>query len=79
MLQNNVEAKRRANHRLHNVWELSFDWKYCNSLPFIKKKLNYMHDDKPSTGKWHLCESPLSTHIAQQNIIFNLYDQLKQT
>ena len=33
-LQNNVEAKRRANNKLHDVWKLSFDWKYCNSLAF---------------------------------------------
>ena len=49
-LQNNVEAKRRANNKLHDVWKLSFDWKYCNSLHFIKQKLNYMHDN-PCTGK----------------------------
>jgi len=46
----NVEAKRRANNKLHDVWKLSFDWKYCNSLHFIKQKLNYMHDN-PCTGK----------------------------
>ncbi len=27
-LQNNVEVKRRANNKLHDVWKLSFDWKY---------------------------------------------------
>ena len=61
-LQNNVEAKRRANNKLHDVGKLSFDWKYCDSLHFIKQKLNYMHDN-PCTGKWHLCESPVEyTH-----------------
>ena len=57
-LQTNVEAKRRANNKLHDVWKLSFDWKYCNSLAFIKQKLNYMHDN-PCTGKWNLCSSPI--------------------
>ena len=37
-LQNNIEAKRKANNKLHDVWKLSFDWKYCNSLHFIKQK-----------------------------------------
>ena len=41
-LQNNVEEKRRANNKLHDVWKISFDWKYCKSHAFIKQKLNYM-------------------------------------
>ena len=57
-LQNNVEAKRRANNKLHDVWKLSFDWKYCKSLHFIKQKLNYIHDN-PRTGKWNLCSNPI--------------------
>ena len=57
-LAKNVEVKRRANHKLHEVWELSFDWKYCNSTSFIKQKLNYMHDN-PCSGKWNLCKSPV--------------------
>ena len=58
LLQNNVEAKRRANNKLHDVWKLSFDWKYCNSMQFVKQKLNYMHDN-PCSGKWNLGESPI--------------------
>ncbi len=57
-LRNNVEAKRKANNKLHEVWKLSFDWKYCNSMQFIKQKLNYMHDN-PCSGKWNLCSSPI--------------------
>ena len=57
-LQNKVEAKRKANKKLHDVWKLSFDWKYCNSIKFIKQKLNYMHDN-PCSGKWNLCSSPI--------------------
>ena len=37
-LQSNVEVKRRINKKLHDVWKLSFDWKYCDSLSFIKQK-----------------------------------------
>ena len=37
-----VEAKRKANKILHEVWELSFDWKECNSHAFINQKLDYM-------------------------------------
>jgi REP element-mobilizing transposase RayT len=57
-LSKNVEAKRKANNKQHEVWELSFDCKYCNSYKFIKQKLNYMHNN-PCTGKWNLCESPV--------------------
>ena len=44
-LSNNVEAKRKANKKLHEVWELSFDWKECLSWDFINQKLNYIHDN----------------------------------
>ena len=57
-LQNNVDVKRRANNKLHDVWKLSFDWKYCKSKQFIKQKLNYI-PDKPCSGKWNLCGSPI--------------------
>ncbi len=68
-LQNNEEEKRRANNKLHEVWKLSFDWKYCNSMKFIKQKLNYIHDN-PCSGNWNLCSSQLNTFIVQQNIIW---------
>ena len=29
-LSKGVESKRKANKKLHEVWELSFDWKECN-------------------------------------------------
>ena len=37
ILKNNVEANRKANNKLREVWKLSFDWKYCNSQPFVSK------------------------------------------
>lgn len=58
ILKNNVEANRKANNKLHEVWKLSFDWKYCNSPAFVEQKLNYMHDN-PCKGKWNLCSSPI--------------------
>ena len=58
LLSNNVEAKRKANKKLHEVWELSFDWKECNSRKFITQKLNYIHDN-PCVKKWALCKSPV--------------------
>lgn len=57
-LSNDVEITRKVNHKKHEVWELSFDWKICDSIEFIKQKLNYMHDN-PCKGKWALCKSPV--------------------
>ncbi len=57
-LSSGVEAKRKANKKLHEVWELSFDWKVCDSHAFMNQKLNYMHDN-PCKGKWDLCASPV--------------------
>src|SRR6201989_2923370 len=45
VLSNDVEAERKANNKLHEVWQLSFDWKECNSDRFINQKLDYMHDN----------------------------------
>ncbi len=53
-----VEAGRKANHKKHNVWELSFDWKKCESEAFILQKLDYFHMN-PCRGKWNLCASPV--------------------
>jgi len=41
-LSSNVEARRKANKKLHEVWELSFDWKECRSWEFINQKLDYI-------------------------------------
>ena len=57
LLSNNVEAKRKQNKKLHEVWELSFDWKECRTHEFINQKLNYMHEN-PCAKKWNLCVSP---------------------
>ena len=54
LLSESVEAKRKANNKKHEVWELSFDWKACNSNTFIQQKLDYIHIN-PCKGKWNLC------------------------
>ena len=57
-LAKNVELHRRQNKKLHEVWELSFDWKDCRGNDFIYQKLDYMHMN-PCKGKWQLAESPI--------------------
>ena len=57
-LSSQVEAKRKANKKLHEVWELSFDWKECRSWAFVNQKLDYIHDN-PCSKKWNLCNSPV--------------------
>ena len=37
----------------HEVWEESFDWKYCETEKFANQKLVYMHNN-PCAGKWKL-------------------------
>lgn len=51
---NRTDAKRS---KLHEIWEDSFDWKYCDSQKFILQKLDYMHMN-PCSGIWNLAEDP---------------------
>lgn len=57
LLKKNVEAKRKENKKLHNVWELSFDWKECRGREFTNQKLDYIHTN-PCSKKWDLCSNP---------------------
>ena len=57
-LESHVESKRKQNKKLHNVWELSFDWKGCRSNKFAWQKIDYMHNN-PCTGKWQLANNPI--------------------
>ena len=41
-LSRGVEPKRKANKKLHEVWDLSLCWKECNNHAFINQKLDYM-------------------------------------
>jgi hypothetical protein len=47
-------SRANARRKIHNVWQLSFDWKECRSDRFIEQKLDYMHSN-PCSGKWKLC------------------------
>jgi REP element-mobilizing transposase RayT len=58
ILSGNVETSRRQNKKQHDVWELSFDWKDCQSNEFVWQKLDYMHNN-PCSGKWNLAASPV--------------------
>ena len=53
-LSAHIELIRKANKKLHEVWETSFDWKDCRSNAFVWQKLNYMHSNPSCTGKWQL-------------------------
>lgn len=57
-LSSNEEATRKANKKLHEVWELSFHWKECRSWEFVNQKPDYIHDN-PCSKKWNLCASPV--------------------
>ncbi len=56
-MEDAVETARKRKNKKHEVWELSFDWKECNSDHFIWQKLDYIHAN-PCSGKWNLCSSP---------------------
>ncbi len=57
-LSTQVPLSKKANKKLHEVWETSFDWKDCRSNPFVWQKLNYMHSN-PCTGKWQLASNQI--------------------
>ena len=54
-LEKGVSTKDKNNGKKHEVWEESFDWKYCETVAFAYQKLIYMHNN-PCAGKWNLAE-----------------------
>jgi hypothetical protein len=52
-----VDRKHASRKKLHQVWEYSFDWKFCSSEDFMMQKLNYYHKN-PCSGKWMLAPTP---------------------
>ena len=46
----------RSRGKLYEVFEPSFDCKYCYGDNFIEQKLNYIHNN-PVKSKWQLAES----------------------
>jgi len=78
-LSENIELSRKQNNKLHNVWELSFDWKHCESEKFINQKLDYYHIN-PVKGVWHLCESPVDyKHNSAQYYLQNKQGEFEVT
>ena len=57
-LQKAVEDSDRKRGKKHEIWEDSFDWKFCETEKFINQKLSYMHNN-PCTGKWKLATDPM--------------------
>ena len=43
--------------KIHQIWEYSFDWKYCSTESFMLQKLKYYHKN-PCVGKWMLAPNP---------------------
>jgi REP element-mobilizing transposase RayT len=58
LLEEGVEQNRKANNKQHEVWQASFDWKYCDSERLILQKLDYLHNN-PCNGKWMLADNYL--------------------
>ena len=54
-LEKAVSAKDKNNGKKHEVWQESFDWKYCETAEFAYQKLIYMHNN-PCAGRWKLAE-----------------------
>ena len=58
LLSEAVDAKRKDSNKKHEVWELSFDWKACNSNTFTQQKLDNIHIN-PCKEKRNLCAKPV--------------------
>ena len=52
-LEKAVSGTDKKRGKKHEVWEESFDWKFCETEKFANQKLVYMHNN-PCAGKWKL-------------------------
>ena len=52
-----VNAADKRKGQLHEVFEPSFDAKFCYNEKVLEQKLAYLHRN-PNRGKWRLCENP---------------------
>ena len=52
-LQKAVTVTGSNRGKKHEVWEESFDWKFCETADFAYQKLVYMHNN-PCNGRWKL-------------------------
>jgi REP element-mobilizing transposase RayT len=58
-LQKAVTATGSSRGKKHEVWEESFDWKYCETADFAYQKLVYLHNN-PCTGRWKLAKDAMA-------------------
>ena len=58
-LEAGVSEFERKRKKVHQVFEPSFDCKYCHSEEMIIAKLDYMHRN-PIKGKWNLADDMIS-------------------
>jgi hypothetical protein len=58
-LQKAVTATGSSRGKKHEVWEESFDWKYCETEDFAYQKLVYMHNN-PCSGRWNLAKDAMA-------------------
>src|SRR5690349_9947401 len=56
-MQSMVNTRQKADNKLHEVFEPSFDWKECRTSAFIRQKLNYIHWN-PYKGENKIGELP---------------------
>jgi len=54
-LKNGVSRKERLKGKIHEVFELSFDAKVCDTDAMVEQKLEYIHHN-PVKGKWSLVD-----------------------
>jgi REP element-mobilizing transposase RayT len=58
-LRKAVTATGSSRGKKHEVWEESFDWKFCETADFAYQKLIYMHNN-PCTGRWNLAKDAMA-------------------
>jgi REP element-mobilizing transposase RayT len=71
LAQLKYDVDKENKNRLHNVWEVSFNWNRCESEKFLCQKLDYIHNN-PCAKKWTLCAHPVEyIHSSAQFYIDN--------
>jgi REP element-mobilizing transposase RayT len=56
-LRNAVTDSDRRKGKKHEIWEESFDWKFCETLEYVQRKLDIMHSS-PTIGATRLVKAP---------------------
>lgn len=71
-LEDGVNAADKKKGQLHQVFEPSFDAKWCYSDKLVCQKLDYMHMN-PCRGKWSLCVMPEEYLHSSLSFILQVY------